>query len=193
MKLTSLLTWARHFGVGRHVELACVEHPGPDRGAREAMVVRLPGCLVEAPLELPLELLALGVESIALRLEGCDAAEQHRAGRVERWGALLAMVDQAFAEPREGRAKRQVHDADAMPTLQRRTLFGLGRAPDAPSGDAWNPTSAPPINSGCARYSSSSGRARSRRRRNCRVLASCSLRRAAVPAGSACRSAPTTR
>lgn len=139
MNLTSLSTWARQFGTGRHVELACAEHPDLIRGARDVMVVRLPGCLVDAPLELPLELLALGVESIALRIDGCDAAEATRHFRVDRWDALLAMVGHGFVAPRGGRAKRQVHAADAMPTVRRRTLFGLGRAPDAPPADAWRP------------------------------------------------------
>lgn len=142
MNLTSLLTWARQFGAGRHVELACVEHRDLVRGARDAMVVRLPGCLVDAPLELPLELLALGVESVALRLDGCNAEAAARHFRVDRWDALLAMADRAFVEPRDGRAKRQVHAADAMPTVRRRTLFGLGRAPDAPAPDAWKPDGA---------------------------------------------------
>lgn len=137
MTFARLLEWAGRFGVGERVELVCAENPSPARGARGWQVVRTPSCLADLPLCVPLELLAVGVERVAVRTDGCkDPAALQR--RLELWDALTTMAGRCIDRAADGRAKRDVLPADAMPTVERRSLFGFGRK-HGRDADAWTP------------------------------------------------------
>lgn len=132
-----LLAWAQRSGEGATVELACAEHPAPGRGPRDAVVVRLPGCLADLPAHLPLELLVLGVAEVRLRLDGCAAparSRQQHAGAAAFTRAVQAartpstetsgspgMVD--LVERAPGGRRREVLDATHMPVSRRAVLL----------------------------------------------------------------------
>jgi ferredoxin len=137
VNLDSLVTWAAHFGEGECVELHCAEQPDPGRGHRGWKPVRAPGCVADLGLEVPLELFALGVARIAVRRDGC-ATPAALESRLARWETLFAMAGRALEQPPAGRSRREVMEASNMPTVERRSLFGLGRKAPRDEG-AWRP------------------------------------------------------
>ncbi|SDL32954.1 4Fe-4S dicluster domain-containing protein [Tessaracoccus oleiagri] len=137
MSLDSLVVWAAHSGAGERVELVCDEHPDPATGHRAWRPVRAPGCVADLPLHVPLELLALGVAEVAVRRDGCGSPEA-LDGWLVRCTTLAEMADRELAEPPDGRRRRDVLSASAMPTVERRSLFGLGRREPRPAR-AWSP------------------------------------------------------
>ena len=82
----SLLIWAQRYGNGREVHLVCAEHPTP-RAPKGSQLVRMPDCLSVVPLALPLELLALGVQTVVLHSDGCEQG-QALATRMLHWRQL---------------------------------------------------------------------------------------------------------
>lgn len=133
----SLVTWARMFGRGERVEFHCASDDDAARGHRAWKPVRVPGCVADLGLHVPVELLALGVESIAVDSSGC-ADPERLVSRLDEWRALFALVGRELVEPEAGRRRREVLDAEAMPTVERRALFGLGRKEPTPE-QAWAP------------------------------------------------------
>lgn len=137
MSLDSLVVWAAHSGAGERVELVCDEHPDPATGHRGWRPVRAPGCVADLPLHVPLELLALGVAGVGVRRDGCGSPKA-----LDEWlsscATLFAMAGRSLAEPPAGRRRREVLVAAGMPTVERRSLFGLGRREPRPAR-AWTP------------------------------------------------------
>ncbi len=55
-----------------HIELACSQHPAPEKGSPDVnVVVRVSGCLAALGPSMYLSVLALGVERVAVRLDAC--------------------------------------------------------------------------------------------------------------------------
>lgn len=136
MSVESVIVWAERFGQGRVVELWGDDAPSPVRGQRGAVPIRWPGKLVDVPVALPLELLALGVADIRIAQDPCD---EELGARICEWEALFGLVHRELKAPEPGKAKRDVLHADQMPTVQRRSLFGLGAAVANTDPNAWTP------------------------------------------------------
>lgn len=136
MSVDGVITWARLFGAGRVVELWSSDVPPPARGQRGAVPICWPGSLADAPLHLPLEMLALGVADVRIAPDPADTALE---SRIEQWRTLFALVGRELGEPEPGKAKRDVLSAEAMPTVQRRSLFGLGGRTAEPAEPTWEP------------------------------------------------------
>ena len=136
MSVDGVITWARLFGAGRVVELWSSDAPPPARGQRGAVPICWPGSLADAPLHLPLELLALGVADVRIAPDADDAA---LTSRTEQWRTLFALAGRELGEPDPGKAKRDVLQAEAMPTVQRRSLFGLGGRTAQRAEPTWEP------------------------------------------------------
>ena len=137
MSVDGVITWARLFGAGRVVELWSSDAPPPARGKRGAVPICWPGSLADAPLHLPLEMLALGVADVRIAPDVDD--DTALALRIEQWRTLFALAGRELGEPEPGKAKRDVLTAEAMPTVQRRSLFGLGGRTTEPSEPCWEP------------------------------------------------------
>ena len=135
MSVDGVITWARLFGAGRVVELWSSDAPSPVRGQRGAVPICWPGSLADAPLHLPLEMLALGVADVRIAPDDDTAL----ALRIEQWRTLFALAGRELGEPEPGKAKRDVLQAEAMPTVQRRSLFGLGSRTTEPTEPSWEP------------------------------------------------------
>ncbi len=73
MSVDGVITWARLFGAGRVVELWSSDAPPPARGQRGVVPICWPGSLADAPLHLPLEMLALGVADVRIAPDADDA------------------------------------------------------------------------------------------------------------------------
>ncbi len=125
-RLQPLLTWIARQHDPVTLELACAEHPSPQRGTKGRSVVVLPGCVTQLPEHLLLELLDLGAEQVWVRTDGCDEPEAARAlvGWIEQ--VLTALGDggrvRVEAEPRRPR-HRHVLDATVMAVSRRRLLM----------------------------------------------------------------------
>lgn len=127
----SLLIWAQRYGNGREVHLVCAEHPTP-RAPKGSQLVRMPDCLSVVPLALPLELLALGVQTVVLHSDGCEQG-QALATRMLHWRQLgdvaSRSADLRLTTDSQGPVSR-ADRAEEMPVLRRRSLFGLAGARD---------------------------------------------------------------
>lgn len=137
MSLDSLVSWAAHVGTGERIELICAESPDAERGHRSWKAVVTPGCVADLELHVVVELLALGVAKVGVRTEGCTHPEQLEA-RIAVWNSLLQLAGRELAEVPTGRRRREVLEAEQMPTVERRTILLLGRKHRRPD-DAWMP------------------------------------------------------
>lgn len=137
MTLDTLTVWAREVGRGESVEFVCGEHAEELRGSSRWRTIRTPGCVADLGLEYPMEMLALGVNRIAVRRDGCGAPERLDE-RLRLWAVLFEMVGAQLTDPPGGRRRRDAMRADNMPTIARRSLFGLGK-PDPREDDTWEP------------------------------------------------------
>lgn len=69
---TDLLNCVARLGPARVIELACAQHPMPEKGSPDtSAVVRTNGCLAALGPSAYLSLLALGVEHVSVRLDVC--------------------------------------------------------------------------------------------------------------------------
>lgn len=134
MSVDGVISWAKLHAAGGLVELWGNNQPEPVRGGRGWTPIVWPGPLTQVPLHLPLELLALGAAQV--RIATNDDDETH-ARRWEQWSTLYALVGRQLMPPVGGRAKRSVLHAEAMPTIQRRALFGLSKS--SPTPQRWTP------------------------------------------------------
>ncbi len=125
-RVQPLLAWTARQREPVTIELACREHPSPERGAKGRAVVVLPTCVGALPEHLLYELVDLGAERVWVRTDGCADPEAA--------GALLARVGQVLAalgagdrvhaerEPAQQR-RRHVLDATVMAVSRRRLLM----------------------------------------------------------------------
>ena len=127
--LTPLLRWIGQQPDPVDLELACPEHPDPSRGRRAVSVVRMDVCLAALPPSAYLELVAVGVAGVSVRLDGCGTSEE--AGRqVEAANRLLAAcacsdrVEVTRAAPTA--PPRVVHDLHSLPVGRRSLLLLAG-------------------------------------------------------------------
>ena len=75
--MQGLLRWIAVHDVPRRVVLLCDDTPLPDAG-RGDLVVRVPGCLKDASIGLPAQLLACGVPEVVVVVCG-DSPDEVRA------------------------------------------------------------------------------------------------------------------
>ncbi len=117
-----LLRWlAAHDSPGL-VVLACDDAPLP-RVARGAVVVRLEGCVRDADVGLPAQLLAVGVG--AVQVLPCPTEPEDGAARVEDWRSVLGDGVGPFVPPaRRGTSRAEVLTIGDVP-VPRRVLLGL--------------------------------------------------------------------
>ncbi|MBK7822757.1 MAG: 4Fe-4S binding protein [Tessaracoccus sp.] len=123
----SLLRWLAAHDVPRRMVLLCPDAPVPDIG-RGAVAVRLTGCVADASIGLPAQLLACGVGEVAVVICG-DRAEEVRA-LGERWRATIVTgVEIVESPPPPGRWRKapEVLTLGAIP-VSRRGLLGLAGA-----------------------------------------------------------------
>lgn len=122
----SLLLWAARSEQPGVIRLICDEAADRVRSEPDETVVAWRGCLTELPRALPFELLSAGVERVILDVGDCGG--EWRAEFAEL--ALVAGVGdriQLQTEPSaDAKRPKRVLDADAMPVLRRRSIFGLG-------------------------------------------------------------------
>lgn len=127
--VSPLLAWLTRQRDEVDLEIACAEHPGPDRGVERNAVAVLPFCLADAPDHLLLEMLTCGAAHLYPRVDGCARGAQTRA----RVDALATLVD-ALGHPGRLRAmvaapkgkKRAVLDATHVPLSRRQVLLLSG-------------------------------------------------------------------
>lgn len=134
--MPDLLTWAARAGRGLVLELAC-PHGGSRVRPRVAgsTPVLVTTCLAEAPVALPVELLARGVARVVVRADTCAEPApvlDHWVGLADAFDLPLEVVTEVDPDA-EGEPVEAVR-ADALPTIRRRGLFGL-RTPDEPAAD----------------------------------------------------------
>lgn len=99
---------------------------------RDEVVVGWRGCLADLPAALPFELLLFGVERVVLDRCGCVAewtTDWAGLGVVAQTAERLTV---ALVPADGGQRPRRILDADAMPVLRRRSLFGLGAVGEEP-------------------------------------------------------------
>lgn len=128
-RISPLLAWLTRQRETVDLELACAEHPGPERGLERHTVAQLPCCLAELPHHVFLELLTCGAEHVYPRLDGCAHAEAMGA----RLDHLASLVDALGHEGRlramirapKGR-RRPVMDATHVPLSRRQVLLLSG-------------------------------------------------------------------
>lgn len=144
--MADLLEWASRAGVGATAELVC-DHAGARirPGAPGATVIRLDGCVAEAPHALPYELLSRGVAHVVVRADACPGRVPEAA---EHWTGLFACFAPARVSVRTegpdadepGAEPVEPLPAGAMPRLSRRGLLSIVTTPrtdpPAPSGTA---------------------------------------------------------
>ena len=127
--VSPLLAWLTRQREEVDLEIACAEHPRPERGLERNAVAVLPFCLADAPDHLLLEMLTCGAAHLYPRVDGCARGAESRT-RVDR---LAALVD-ALGHPGRLRAmvaqpkgkKRPVLDASHVPLSRRQVLLLSG-------------------------------------------------------------------
>ena len=125
-RVQPLLAWTARQREPVSIELACAEHPSPERGAKGRAVVVLPTCVAALPEHVLYELVDLGAEHVWVRTDGC--ADPAAAGALlARVGQVLAALGAgvrvgAEAEPAQQR-RRHVLDATVMAVSRRRLLM----------------------------------------------------------------------
>lgn len=128
----SLLLWAAREERPGTVRLICAEATERVLAGQDETVVAWRGCLADLPRALPFELLVLGVERVVLELTDCGGpwrTEWSELASVAGVGDRLQVFDEL---PTDARRPKRVFDADAMPVLRRRSIFGLGGVQDEP-------------------------------------------------------------
>lgn len=95
------------------------------------MVVAWRGCLSGLPAALPFELLEQGIERVILDRRGCLGEWATDWDGLARVAGVTDRIEVAAVPAPGGKPPRSVLDADAMPVLRRRSLFGLGAVGDA--------------------------------------------------------------
>ena len=69
--VSPLLAWLTRQREEVDLEIACAEHPRPERGLERNAVAVLPFCLADAPDHLLLEMLTCGAAHLYPRVDGC--------------------------------------------------------------------------------------------------------------------------
>lgn len=139
----SLLLWAVRSEQPGVVRLICDEAADRVRSEPNETVVAWRGCLSKLPRALPFELLQAGVPSVVLDVGDCGG--DWRAEFTEL--ALVAGVRDRIVVASEpsaaGKRPKRVLDADAMPVLRRRSIFGLGATGQSDEPELPDRTGAP--------------------------------------------------
>lgn len=127
----SLLLWAAREPDQPVVRLVCAEAADDVVAGRDEAVVVWRGCLTTLPLALPFELLEIGIGQVLLDHCGCEAewTAWDELAAVARVGDRLQVVTEP--DP-DGKRPKKLLDADAMPVLRRRSIFGLGAVSQEP-------------------------------------------------------------
>ena len=127
--LHALQSWLAHEVDEPHLELVCAEHPDPSPGEPDRTVVRLSACVRDVAAHEVVELLLVGAQSVAIRLDGCSdpaagAARVDPVVRMLRAGGVDRVTVETDIPGDPADVRRTVLDADRLP-VPRRRLFGL--------------------------------------------------------------------
>lgn len=126
----SLLLWATREERAGTVRLICAEASERVLAGRDETVVAWRGCLDDLPRALPFELLSLGVGRVVLDLTDCGGPWRTEWSELALVAGVTDRLQVAGEPPADAKRPKQVLDADAMPVLRRRSIFGLGGVPD---------------------------------------------------------------
>ena len=126
----SLLLWATREERAGTVRLICAEASERVLAGRDETVVAWRGCLDDLPRARPFELLSLGVGRVVLDLTDCGGPWRTEWSELALVAGVTDRLQVAGEPPADAKRPKQVLDADAMPVLRRRSIFGLGGVPD---------------------------------------------------------------
>lgn len=121
----SLLLWAAREERPGAVRLVCAEAADRVLAGRDDTVVAWRGCLTDLPLALPFELLMLGVPQVVLDLVDCTDPQPADWAELAMVAGVADRLQVCDGPPDDAGRPRRVLDADAMPVLRRRSIFGL--------------------------------------------------------------------
>ena len=124
-----LLRWLAAHDVPGRVLLLCADAPLPPV-ARDTLVVRLPGCLEDAGIGLPAQLLASGVG--AVEVTPCPSDPEAAAAHVRGWTEVLGDRVRAHTTPPLLRRGRPTVLVLGQVPLPRRVVLGLGGLDSTP-------------------------------------------------------------
>lgn len=116
------------------MELVCPHESHPKAVNKNSTLVVLDDCLSNCPIELPFELLTLGVGQVIARIDSCPDTQVGELG--EKWRNLanslaIAGFSVTVATP-EVTYRAKSYAQSQMPTSTRRGIFGLNQAADSP-------------------------------------------------------------
>lgn len=152
-----LLKTAARLGGGRAVELVCARHPqaqtGPGEGEVE-VALRVNGCLAALGPSVYASLFALGVTTLAVRLDACRTCPigqvaphirqtLDKARRVLWPLGLDQQIVSVEDEPGLAGRPRPLYDAAGLPISRRRLLRMVAPPPDSGAVEAFLPADAP--------------------------------------------------
>lgn len=126
----SLLLWAAREERPGVVRLICEEASERVLAGRDETVVAWRACLADLPRALPFELLTLGVERVVLDMTDCGGSWRTEWSELALVAGVADRLQIAGEPPADAKRPRHVLDADAMPVLRRRSIFGLSAVPD---------------------------------------------------------------
>ena len=106
--------------------MICAEASERVLAGRDETVVAWRGCLDDLPRALPFELLSLGVGRVVLDLTDCGGPWRTEWSELALVAGVTDRLQVAGEPPADAKRPKQVLDADAMPVLRRRSIFGLG-------------------------------------------------------------------
>ncbi|MGC3954768.1 MAG: 4Fe-4S binding protein [Propionicimonas sp.] len=126
-----LVRWLSAHDIPRRVVLLCQDAVLPG-GERHSLMIRVPGCLAEASIALPAQLLAGGVAEVAVLPCPSDGAAVR--DRLAQWRrVILAGLELLDDAPPLGRWQRSPEELVlGQVPVPRRMLLGLGGRPDFP-------------------------------------------------------------
>lgn len=126
-----LLRWLATHDLPRQMVLLCshTEVPG---GESDQVLVQVPGCLADASIALPAQVLAWGVPEVAVL--PCQEARAAVEARLQQWLETITNSLVRLAEPPRRRLRLrgpEVLQLEAIP-VSRRALLGLGSTDGSP-------------------------------------------------------------
>lgn len=121
-----MLLWAARTEAPGALRLICAEAAERVVAEPDETVIAWRGCLSELPRALPFELLIEGVERVVLDVGDCGGGWRAEFTELASFAGVADRVLPAGEPGPAAKRPKRVLDADAMPVLRRRSIFGLG-------------------------------------------------------------------